>query len=210
MQSTSHCSRAGQHQSGFPTLRHRRVSEPDGVVDDLPLRYAAGDADALAALYARYAGPMLTAALHLLGRDRRLAEEAVQVAMVKAWRATSTYDPTRPLAPWLFSILRRCAIDIWRKERRHRLPPLDSPAGESAASTGDGVESAASAWAVREALGTLTADEHAVMRFSHFEGLTHIEIAERLDVPVGTVKSRAARAYRRLRAELGSAPVLAR
>ncbi len=160
-------------------------------------------------MYERYGGPMLTAALHVLGGDRRLAEEAVQVAMAKAWRAASTYDPVRPLAPWLYAIVRRCAIDIGRQEQRHQVVPLDTTVDRWPSDGHDGFESAATAWAVREALGLLTAKEYAVLRLFYFDGLTQVEIAERLDVPVGTVKSRSASAHRRLRAELGSGYALA-
>ena len=201
----SPCLRAGvvHDQPGFPATPRRWSGDPHGAGDDVRRRYAAGDADAVRAVYAQYAGPMLTAALHVLGGDRRLAEEAVQLAMLKAWRAAASFDPTRPLSPWLYAIVRRCAIDIARKEQRHRVLPLDHPAVEPAASEGDGLESATSAWAVREALGTLPATEYTVVRLSYYEGLTHAEIARRLTIPIGTVKSRSASAHRRLRAQLG-------
>ena len=169
----SPCLRAGvvHDQPGFPATPRRWSGDPHGAGDDVRRRYAAGDADAVRAVYAQYAGPMLTAALHVLGGDRRLAEEAVQLAMLKAWRAAASFDPTRPLSPWLYAIVRRCAIDIARKEQRHRVLPLDHPAVEPAASEGDGLESATSAWAVREALGTLPATEYTVVRLSYYEGL---------------------------------------
>ena len=150
---------------------------------------------------------MLTAALHTLGGNRRLAEEAVQIAMVKAWRAAATFDPARPLAPWLYAIARRSAIDIGRKEQHHWLLASDPPARQSLASVGDDFESATSAWVVREALDELPVREYKVMRLSYFEGLTQVEIAERLAIPVGTVKSRAASAHRRLRDRLSTGSV---
>jgi RNA polymerase sigma-70 factor (ECF subfamily) len=66
----------------------------------------------------------------------------------------------------------------------------------------DRVESAAAAWVVREALDALTAKEHAVIRLAYYEGLTHGEIADRLAIPIGTVKSRWASGMQRLRHEL--------
>ena len=174
---------------------------------ELRRRYADGDVSAVPALYARYGGLLLTAALKMLRGDRRLAEEAVQVGMVKAWRAASTYDPARPLAPWLVTIVRRCAIDIGRQEHRHRLHHQDGGRMEPAAA--DRADSTAAAWVVREALGALTAKEHAVIRLTYYEGLTHGEIAERLAIPVGTVKSRWASGIQRLRSELTPALALA-
>jgi RNA polymerase sigma-70 factor (ECF subfamily) len=187
-----------------PTISDDRgVSDPAPVVDDLGRRLAAGDTEALREVYARYGGPMLTAALHHLDGDRRLAEDALQAALVKAWRAASTFDPTRPVAPWLYAIVRHCAIDIRRHERRHQRVSLHTVDDERISAGKDAFESATTAWAVRAALERLSATEHAVMRLTYFEGLTQGEIAARLGIPVGTVKTRAARAHDRLRGVLG-------
>ena len=182
----------------------RGVSDPDRTADGLGRRLAAGDTEALRDVYARYGGPMLTAALHHLDGDRRLAEEAVQAAMLKAWRSASTFDTTRPVAPWLYAIVRHCAIDLRRHEQRHQRVSLDSVDRERTTGENDAFESAATAWTVRAALERLSAKEYAVMRLTYFEGLKQTEIAERLGVPVGTVKTRAARAHHRLRIVLGS------
>ena len=147
---------------------------------------------------------MMTAALHHLGGDRPLAEEALQAAMLKAWRAASTFDTTRPVAPWLYAIVRNCAIDLRRHERRHQRASLETVDDALASDGKDAFESATTAWAVRAALERLTAKEYAVMRLTYFEGLTQGEIAARLGIPVGTVKTRAARAHHRLRRVLGS------
>ena len=82
---------------------------------------------ALAEVFDEYAGPMLAVAGRMLA-DRRLAEEAVQQAFVQAWRAASTFDPGRPLGPWLRSIVRRTAVDLWRREHRHEARSLDEVA----------------------------------------------------------------------------------
>lgn len=172
-----------------------------GRQDDAELasRFVAGDEGAVRDLYARYAGPILTVALRVLG-SRALADEAVQMTMLKAWRAASSFDTSRDLAPWLYAIARRVAIDIYRREKRP---------GETAQLTDDtasvlpvSFERTWEAWEVREALAKLPVDEREVVRLSHLVGLTHPEIAARLGVPVGTVKSRSARAHRRLAADL--------
>ncbi len=157
-------------------------------------RFAAGDADAVRRVYEEFGRPLFGAAYRLLG-SRDLAEEAVQQALLQAWRAAGTFDPSRDLAPWLFSIVRRVAIDIHRRERRHVADTLDSnePIAESQIDT---------AWRVlevRRALERMPADERAVLAATHFEGLTHEEAATKLGIPVGTVKSRSFRAYGRLR-----------
>ena len=155
--------------------------------DDLARRFTAGEPDALRDVVAAYGGPMMTAALHVIGGDRRLAEEVVQQSLLKAWRAAGSFDPSRPLAPWLYSIVRRCAIDVWRHERRHH------HAGdlvEDVAIVADKSEAVATAWTVRAALDALPDDERTLLRLMYFDGLTQAEIADRLAIPLGTVKSR--------------------
>jgi RNA polymerase sigma factor (sigma-70 family) len=147
---------------------------------------------------------MLTAALSHLRGDRRLAEEALHAAMLKAWRAASKFETTRELAPWLYAIVRHSAIDLRRHEERHQRASQKAVDGSQTAGGDDIFESATTAWAVREALERLPAKEYAVMRLTYFEGLTQSDIAVRLDIPIGTVKTRAARAHQRLRIVLGS------
>jgi RNA polymerase sigma-70 factor, ECF subfamily len=177
----------------------RSVSESDGTADGLGRRFATGDTEALREVYTSYGGPMLTAALHHLAGDHRLAEEAVQSAMLKAWRAAPTFDTSRPLAPWLYAIVRHCAIDLRRHEHRRRRTAQETADEELTAEQIDACESAATAWTVRAALDRLPAKQHSVLRLMYFEGLTQGEIAARLGIPLGTVKTRAARGHHRLR-----------
>jgi RNA polymerase sigma factor (sigma-70 family) len=107
---------------------------PEPALDpDTLRRFAAGDEVAFSAVYRRYARPMFTVALQILGRPE-LAADAVQQAFVQAWRAAPSYAAESDIAPWLFTITRRAAIDAWRKERRHAVvdPPeeLADPATE--------------------------------------------------------------------------------
>jgi RNA polymerase sigma-70 factor (ECF subfamily) len=162
---------------------------------DLAAGFAAGDEAAVRAVYSRYAGPIQTVAMGTLGK-RDLADEVVQTTMLKAWRAAASFDPSRDLAPWLYAIARRVAIDVYRREARAAAPEelTDDRVGAVTLS----FERTWEAWEVRSALERLTPDEREVVRLAHFLGMTHAEIAEQLDVPVGTVKSRSNRAYRRL------------
>jgi RNA polymerase sigma-70 factor (ECF subfamily) len=161
---------------------------------ELNTRFRLGDESAVRAIYQRYGGAMFAVAMSML-RDRELAAECVQQTFVRAWRASRSFDPGRELRPWLATITRRVAVDIYRREARSRSEPR--------ADVDDTVvpiafERTWEAFEVRAALDRLPADEREVVRLAHFEGLTHSEIAERLDVPVGTVKSRSFRAHRRL------------
>ena len=169
-------------------------------------RFRAGDERALAEVYDRYAGRMLAVAAHSLA-DRRLAEEAVQQAFVQAWRARATFAADRDLGPWLRSIVRRTAVDVWRRERRHEARSLDDVARDALpAVEPPSIADAADVWAVREAIDALPPASREVIRLAHLEHLTQPEIAARLDVPLGTVKSRTHSAYRRLATALSASP----
>jgi RNA polymerase sigma-70 factor, ECF subfamily len=173
------------------------MSGPDDA--DLAAGFAAGDEAAVRAVYARYAGPIVTVAMGTLGK-RELADEVVQTTMLKAWRAAASFDPSRDLAPWLYAIARRVAIDIYRRETRAGTP--EELTDDRAAVVPLSFERTWEAWEVRSALDRLPPDEREVVRLAHFLGMTHAEIAEHLNVPVGTVKSRSNRAYKRLAALL--------
>lgn len=172
------------------------------VAGTLEERFAAGDDSVLGPIFDQYAGPMIAVATSLLG-DRRLAEEATQQAFVQAWRAASTYDPDRPLGPWLRSIVRRTAIDLWRRERRHQARSLDDvPVGDLPSVEPLSIDAVADIWTLREAIDALPPASQQVVRLAHVEQLTQPEIAERLGLPLGTVKSRTHTAYRQLAAAL--------
>jgi RNA polymerase sigma-70 factor (ECF subfamily) len=150
----------------------------------------------------RYRAPMTTVARSFL-RDRHRAEDAVQQALLQAWRASSTFDPDRPLGPWLYTITRRVCLDILRTDRRVPAPRSidhDAPGSSDTSAT---VERSWLAWEVRRAVDGLPADERTIVRLTHLEGMSQAAIAQRLDLPLGTVKSRAFRAHRRLAHVLG-------
>lgn len=158
------------------------------------LRFGNGDPEAVRELYAQYGRAVFTVAFRALG-DRGLAEEAVQQTFLQAWRAANRFDPSRDPAPWLYAIARRVAVDLYRRERRHQ--DTDRSDAEVAVLS-PSFEGTWEAWEVRRALDALSDEESAVLRATHYLGLTQEETAERLGIPVGTVKSRTHRAHRRL------------
>lgn len=160
-------------------------------------RFRAGDHDAVRELYREYGRAVYAVARRALG-DRELAEEAVQQTFLKAWRAADRFEVGRSPAPWLYAIARRVAIDLYRRERRHRSDQSDSGQDPEIAVLSPSFELTWEVWQVRTALDKLPDDERAVVRATHFLGLTHSQAAEQLGVPVGTVKSRSHRAHRRL------------
>lgn len=170
---------------------------------DLAVAFARGDEAAVRALYDRYGRLVFAVALRVLG-DRGLADEAAQRTFVRAWQAADRFEPGRDFAPWLVTIARRVAIDVQRRERRRPAVPLDAApaADEAVVALPPDVADLETVWAVRTAIDQLGDDEREIVRLQHLEGLSHREIAGRLDLPLGTVKSRSHRAHRRLATRL--------
>lgn len=169
-------------------------------MDEVIAQFRAGDEAAVREIYRRHGGAVHTVARSLV-TDRELAAEVVQQTFVKAWRAAKTFDGERELGPWLYAIARRTAIDVLRHEGR---PTLGAHEAETdVAVNAMSFERTWEIHEIRQALDDLPPDERAVVKLSHLLGLTHAEIAERLGVPVGTVKSRSGRAHKRLAAALG-------
>lgn len=167
-------------------------------------RFRDGNPDAVRAVYREYGRLVFAVALRAVG-DRGLAEEVTQQVFVKAWRASAAVDESRELAPWLVAIARRTAIDVHRRESLRTGAPLETaPADDpTMVTTPASAETLYETWEVRQAVGDLPDDEREVVRLQHFVGMTHGQIADRLGVAVGTVKSRSFRAHRRLAIALG-------
>ncbi len=167
------------------------------------MRFRDGDPDAVRTVFRAYGQLVYTVAFRVLG-NRALAEDATQQAFVKAWRAAGSLDEKRDMAPWLATIARRVAIDVYRSEARRIAHPIESVSPDHPALVSR--PESADAWCdkceVRRAVTELPQDEREIVRLQHFEGLTHNEIAKRLKLPAGTVKSRSFRAHTRLAAQL--------
>ena len=167
-------------------------------------RFRDGDPAAIRAVYRDYGRLVYAVAYRVLG-NAGLAEDATQQAFLQAWRAADSLDTAREIGPWLATIARRTAIDVYRREAVRAAEPLESVSVSDPAlvSQPESADLVYDIWEVRQAVAGLPADEQEVVRLQHFGGLTHAEIAEKLKLPVGTVKSRSFRAHRRLAAQLG-------
>ena len=152
------------------------------------------DERAIREIYRRYGGAVFGIAMKIL-RDRGHAEEAAQQTFVKAWQAADRVDPDRDIGPWLYTIARRVAIDIYRRERRHATVEIDD---REIAVLPPSIEGAWEEWQVRLAVDDLPPNERDILKHMYFLGYTQEETAQRLGMPVGTVKSRSYRAHRRL------------
>jgi len=162
-----------------------------GLVAD----FRVGGVAAVRTVYQRYSGAVFTVALKLLG-DRDLAADATQITFLNAWWARGTLDPDRPLAPWLYSIARLAAIDLYRR-RVHAPGPVELT-GDGPTEVSLSFQAIWEAWQIRVALDSLPAEERQMVAAQHYQGLTHAQIAAHLGVPIDTVKARSHRAHRQL------------
>ncbi|HEV2573617.1 MAG TPA: sigma-70 family RNA polymerase sigma factor [Beijerinckiaceae bacterium] len=159
--------------------------------DDLIRACALGDRSALRALYELEASRMIGVAQRLL-RRRALAEEAVQDTFVSIWHKASTFDAARGAGrTWVYAILRHRALNMLRGERR--LEFSDAPMGEEQASEDDDPETIVTQLsdkaALRRCLQGLAADRRAAIVLAYVHGLSHSDLAAKLGMPLGTVKS---------------------
>ncbi len=150
-------------------------------------RCAAGERSALRVIYDIEAGRMVGVARRML-RRQDLAEEAVQDAFMRVWRAARTFDPAKGAArTWLYTILRNCVLTVLRDEGRYS---ADEDIGEEAApSSENALARLPEASALRRCLEQLDAERRDVVVLAYVHGLSHGELAGRLGVPLGTVKS---------------------
>jgi len=150
----------------------------------------AGNEDAVRALYARYARPIFTLGLRLLG-SREAAEELTQDVFLAAWRKAARFDPSRGrLSTWLMTIAHNLAVDRLRRETGATRPHLVLVDEVPEVIGADEDEPLLERDAALRALASLSDAERRLLARSYFGGLTAREIAEDDGIPLGTVKTR--------------------
>ena len=165
------------------------------------------DSEAFAVLYDRHARAAYSLAYRIMG-ERQAAEDIVQEAFLKLWRAADSYRAERAsVRTWLLSVVHNRSIDQLRSaaSRRRTQEKIEASAPRSQPS-----EAFAESWRniqreqVREALKTLPEDQLKTLELAYFSGYTHVEIAELLNVPLGTVKGRMRLGLKKMRDYFGS------
>ena len=177
------------------------ATPPDGV---LVRRMVQGDRQALATLYGRYAGTLRGVALRIIGR-RSEAEDLVHDVFLEAWRKAASWQAERgSVRTWLLLRLRSRAIDRLRSPRLARGVSLEEACPDYADTTvaPDDPALAADRRRVRQAVAALPPEHRAVLTLAAFEGRSAADIARRLELPLGTVKSRILAARRGLKVAL--------
>lgn len=149
--------------------------------------------------------PRIRAFIGRRGADPQSVEEVLQETFVTIWKKAHMFDPTRASAStWIYTIARNARIDLLRKEGRPGFDPND-PAlvNEAEPSAFQAVARTEDATRIRNACATLSPEQREVIHLAFFEDRTHGEIAQVLDLPLGTVKSRIRLAMNHIRAALG-------
>jgi RNA polymerase sigma-70 factor, ECF subfamily len=173
---------------GSRSARYQHLAD-----EDLMVLVGGADADAFAALYDRHCRSAYSLA-HKLSAEKHSAEDLTQDAFLKIWRSAHSYRAQRgSVRSWILSVVRNRGIDQLRAKgsRRRMQEKL-----ESSAPSYEPSEAFAQAWhesclvLLREALAALPHGQQQVLELAHFSGLRHVEIAERLGLPLGTVKGR--------------------
>jgi len=162
---------------------------------------ARGDRDAFARLYDLYAAPAYSLALRVV-RDRDLAADVVQDAFLAIWNQASKFDSSRGQpSTWILTVTHHKAVDIVRREERRRTEAMDEAhdAPDRSAPVEEQAWQGVAREQVRAAMSKLPDPHREVLELAYFAGYTQSQLAERLAVPIGTVKSRTFAAMNALR-----------
>jgi RNA polymerase sigma-70 factor (ECF subfamily) len=165
-----------------------------------------GDPDAFETIYDRHGGPAFSLAYRMIG-NRAAAEDAVQEAFISIWRSRTRYQAERgSVRTWVLGIVHHRTIDTLRRnlvhDRRRTSAEGIEEQHEAQERTDVEVARREEARTVRAAIETLPGDQTRVIELAYFGGFTHTEIAEMLDMPLGTVKGRMRLALEKLRGKL--------
>lgn len=185
-----------------------RTGGIEATEDRLGERARAGDAEAFGELVTRHRPAAIRVAAVVLGTAEG-AEDVVQQATERAWRALAGFQPDRPFGPWFLRIVANCARNDRRSRGRRAQLSVRATARDRAvvATPEDAVIADEDRRRVIEAMNRLSRADRLVIALRHFEGMSELDMAATLGCLVGTVKSRLSRSMARLRATLESAEV---
>lgn len=186
---------------------HRLTDLRELADEDLMERVREGEAKAFEIVFDRHGGAAFSLAYRMCG-SRSRAEDVVQEAFLSLWRSGARYDRARgSVRSWILTVVHNRAIDAFRREAASESQDVRDdrmaqqiPAPER---TDREVERRDDAQRVRSVLDELPSDQRRVIELAYFGGFTHSEIAEMLQLPVGTVKGRMRLGLAKLRVALG-------
>lgn len=170
---------------------------------------ARGDEDALRVLFRRYAGAVLSLARRM-GLDSATREDCVQEVFGRIWKGAGSFDPKRTGArSWLLAVAHHQAVDLVRRQvaRPQAIEPDPEHEADAFDVAGPGLDEGGALDRIRigKAMQVLSGEERQVIEVLYYQGYAHGEAAEQLNIPLGTLKTRARRALEKLREVLGDA-----
>jgi RNA polymerase sigma factor (sigma-70 family) len=192
--------------------RHEKDPHTEHLSDHGLLALTArGDREAFARLYDMYSSVAYSLAVRIV-RDRELAADVVQDAFVTVWNQAAKFEASRGQpSSWILTLTHHKAVDMVRREQRRRTEPLEAGAElvDSAPPVDEKAWQGVAREQVRQAMEKLPDPHRKVLELAYFAGFSQSELAERLSLPIGTVKSRtfaAMTSLRRLLSESGLNP----
>jgi RNA polymerase sigma factor (sigma-70 family) len=184
----------------------RRQTESDATPDFSALLVAVGerrDVEAFEVLFRHFA-PRVKAFMARMAGESQKAEELMQETMIAVWNKAGSYDASKGAAStWIFTIARNLRIDAFRRDKRPEFDPNDPAFVQDDAPPADEIFEAQEVSAqLHQAMKALSEDQMALLKLAFFEDHSHSTIASRLNIPLGTVKSRLRLAFVKLRSAL--------
>jgi len=175
--------------------------------EDLMQLVRDGEARAFEIVFDRHAAASFSLAYRMCGR-RAIAEDVVQEAFLSLWRSGARYDRARgSVRSWVLAVVHNRAIDALRRGVVRDRHNVDNEAAAERVAALESTEAEVvrrdEALSVRSALAELPSDQRQVIELAYFGGFTHIQIAEMLELPVGTVKGRMRLGLTKMRLKLG-------
>ncbi len=180
-------------------------SSPDDRSQAIDVAFARGDDAALKAAYDQHGAFVYTFCKRALGPEA--GADTTQEVFLAAWKARDRFDPSKgSLAGWLTGIAKNKIIDVHRRAGR-RVTETELATGNNDLAPNSGIDQLAERMLLADALTTLPPRARQVLELAFYEDLTHQQIADRCDLPLGTVKSDIRRGLKRLRHHLETANV---
>lgn len=192
--------------TGAHPWHHDPIVSPGPDLVSLMHRVQGGDETAFASLYDELAGAVFGAVRRVL-RDPAMSEEVSQEVFVELWRTAARFDPERAsVSTWAITIARRRAVDRVRREQsqRDRIERSATQRAPEVGSPDDAVVASMESERVGRALAELPDEQRVVIEMAFLDGDSHGEIAERLGLPLGTVKGRVRLGLKKLAGRLGA------
>ncbi|MBR73292.1 MAG: RNA polymerase subunit sigma [Rhodospirillaceae bacterium] len=163
------------------------------------------DKDSFAKLFDFY-GPKIKSFALKLGAEKSIADDILQETMVAIWRHAHLYNKSKgSLSTWVYTIARNKRYDILRRSNRPEPDPLDPSFQGRQATPDEEVEKLREENMLRNAINNLPVEQAKIVRMSFYEGKTHQNLSEELNLPLGTVKSRLRLAIKKIREEVQEA-----